>query len=292
MTSFGQPAAVAESMKCMEVCGGHGESHRYYARPGLDVWAASEPKQDPTAGGGDLHLISSCASGRVTRMLIADVCGFGPLFQDVASRLSEIMRRNVNVITQARPVRQMSQLLSAASERGGFASTLMSTYFAPTRSLTLCNAGHPPPMVYRQETGEWSLMKQPFGVMATDSGETGVVDPGEYQQFTTRLALGDMVLAFSNSLTECRRGDGRTLGLDGLLDYVRQFDPAMPAAIPAALLHQRKNENPENVGRDDATDDATVLLCQATDTPVSWKDNLLAPFRLFRGASDRTSLSD
>lgn len=274
-------------MNCMEVCGGHGESRSHYERPGLDVWVWSESKQDTTAGGGDLHLISSCASGRITRMLMADVCGFGPLYKDVASRLREIMRRNVNTIRQARSVRQMSQQLSAASQRGGFASTLMSTYFAPTQSFTLCNAGHPPPMLYRMETRRWSLMKQQSTATVTGCGEPGVVDPGEYQHFKTSMAIGDRVLAFSNSLAESRCRDGRTLGLGGLLDRVRQLDAATPAAIPEALLNQLRSETPDNLDHEDAT----VILCQATETPVAWKDNLLAPFRLVRGAYDRTSFT-
>lgn len=282
-----QPAADEERMNCMEVCGGHGERRKHYERPGLDIWVQSESKQDTTAGGGDLHLISSCASGRITRMLIADVCGFGPLFKDVASRLREIMRRNVNTIRQARSVRQMSHQLSVASHRGGFASTLMSTYFAPTRSFTLCNAGHPPPMMYRMETRQWSLMKQQPGATTTGCGEPGVVDPGEYQQFKTTLEVGDMVLAFSNSLTESRNRDGQALGVGGLLDRVRECDPATPSAIPEALLNQLKRESPDDVDHEDAT----VILCQATETPVAWRDNLLAPFRLVRGAADRTSFT-
>lgn len=282
-----QSAEDEESLNCMEVCGGHGESRKHYQRPGLDIWVWSESKQDTTAGGGDLHLISSCASGRITRMLIADVCGFGPLFNDVASRLRETIRRNVNTIRQARSIRQMSQQLSAASHRGGFASTLMSTYFAPTRSFALCNAGHPPPMIYRVKTRQWSLMKQQPGATATGRSEPGVVDPGEYQQFGTTLEVGDMVLTFSNSLTESRTRDGQTLGVGGLLDRVRQCDPAQPSAIPAALLNQRRGESTDDVDHEDAT----VILCQATETPVAWRDNLLAPFRLVRGAADRTSFT-
>ncbi|MGE3780977.1 MAG: hypothetical protein AB7F89_27560, partial [Pirellulaceae bacterium] len=103
-------------MNCMEVCGGHGEGTRYYRRPGLDVWVLSRVRQDVEAGGGDLHLLSSCASGRITRMLMADICAFGPLFDGVASRLRRVLKRNVNTILQTRSVRQMSEELAAAAQ--------------------------------------------------------------------------------------------------------------------------------------------------------------------------------
>ncbi len=80
-------------------------------------------------------------------MLLADVCGFGSLFADISSELRDLLKRNVNTIKQSRAVREMSCRLDDASHRGGFASTLISTYFAPTRSFSLCNAGHPPPFL-------------------------------------------------------------------------------------------------------------------------------------------------
>jgi hypothetical protein len=269
----------------MEVCGGHGETNRHYTRPGLDVWVWSRARHDTRAGGGELYLISSCASGRITRLLIADVCGCGPLFDDVAGRLREIMRVNINTVRQSRSVRQMSEQLATAAQQGGFASTLLSTYFAPTRSYSLCNAGHPPPLLYRRETDQWSLLKQkpkPNLVLSGDSN-LGVVDPAEYQQLETTLAVGDMVLSFSNSLSEGHRRDGRTWGIDGLLDVVRQFDAAEPAAIPQALVDYLTDDN-----RTLAEEDLTLILCQATESRVTWKDNLLAPLRLLRGVSDRT----
>ena len=30
--------------------------------------------------------------------------------------------------------------------------------FAPTRTLSVCNAGHPQPLVYRKATGRWGLL--------------------------------------------------------------------------------------------------------------------------------------
>ena len=61
-----------EPMNCMEVFGGHGETSNQIKRPGLNVWVRSQPRQDTIAGGGDLYLISSCASGRITRMSHCD----------------------------------------------------------------------------------------------------------------------------------------------------------------------------------------------------------------------------
>ncbi|MCA9123808.1 MAG: SpoIIE family protein phosphatase [Planctomycetaceae bacterium] len=148
-----------QQMNCMEVWGGHASTNNFLRRPGLDVWIWSDQRSSAEAGGGDLHLLSSCASGRITRMLLADVCGFGSLFSEIASEMRDLMKRNVNTIQQTSAVRDMSCRLEYASQKGGFASTLMSTYFASTRAFALCNAGHPPPLLYRAADDKWSLLK-------------------------------------------------------------------------------------------------------------------------------------
>lgn len=271
----------------MEICGGHGDGARHYRRPGLDVWIRSRVKQDIAAGGGDLNLISSCASGRITRLVMADICGFGPLFKDLADRLRQVMKRNANTIRQARSVSQMSAQLAAAARQGGFASTVMSTYFAPTRSLTVCNAGHPPPMLYRRRSREWSLLKQQSNQRGTEDNTLGVVSADEYQHTKTTLETGDMVLAVSNSLTETRAANGQLNSIKALLKRVRQLDCESPGDLSEQLIECVCNEHVDNL-RDV---DASIVLCRATETRVAWRDNLLAPFRLLRSVSDRTSIA-
>lgn len=271
-------------MNCMEVWGGNGTTENYLTRPGLDVWIWCRSQGCAMKGGSDLHLLSSCASGRITRMLLADVCGCGAMFGEIAADLRELMKRNVNSLRQARLVREMSRRLEGASRRGGFASTLISTYFAPTRSFSLCNAGHPPPLLFRSQPQEWSVLKQTSADLSPTEAPLGVVDRSEYQQLKTKLEVGDMVLLYSNVLTECRGASGRILGLDGLLNRVRQLDSRQPLDLVTRLVTQIQGVNVDNL----SADDATVILCRATPTGVSWRDNVLAPFRLMRAVSDKT----
>ena len=165
---FQQSVSDEVPLNCMEVCGGHGDTNSHFTRPGLDVWIRSRSQGLTEAGGDDLHLVSSCASGRITRMLLADICGFGHLFDEISGELRDLMRRNVNSVQHARLVRQLSCRLDGASRRGGFASTMVSTYFVSTRSFTLCNTGHPPPLLFRAKTGDWSIPKHSTGGYSTD----------------------------------------------------------------------------------------------------------------------------
>ena len=98
------------------------------------------------------------------------------------------------------------------------------------------------------------------------------------------MDTGDIVLCYSNVLTECRDAGGQTLGVSGLLQRVRAIHVQHPTDVVSTLIESIRDEHPENL---DAVD-ATVLLCRATDGSIGWKNNLLAPFRLMGTVSDST----
>src|SRR5271157_4434391 len=131
-----------ERMQCMEVWGGNVRVEKHFQMPGLDAWISSQPEGHAVAG-GDVYYLSSCSSGRITRILLADVSGHGELVARTAAGLRDLMRRNISVISQRRFVSAMNRQFSATSGDSDFATAIVSSFFAPTRSLSLCNAGHP-----------------------------------------------------------------------------------------------------------------------------------------------------
>lgn len=283
------PAETAENerMSCMEVWGGSEAAEQGFTMPGLDVWVCSQPYPDAASGGREVHFLSSCASGRITRMMIADICSLGPVFSQLASQLRDLMIRNVNAIRQARLVREINEQLHVFSDRGGYATTLISTYFAPTRSFTVCNAGHPPPLLFRAEDQTWSLIKgSPTTVESAESAPLGVLTEDEYLHFNSRLDDGDMVLSYSNCLSECRDSSGQTIGATGILDRVSRLHFDDPAHLVRSLVSQLRDENHENFSQCDLT----LMLCRANSTSVRLRDNFLAPLRLLGRVSDKTTI--
>lgn len=271
-------------MNCLEVWGGCGDSNTYLARPGLDVWICSTAHPG-ARGGGDVHLVSSCASGRITRMLLADVCGPGPVFSEVASGLRDLLKQNINLIKQTRLVQAINRNLSGASRQGAFAATLLATYFSSTGSFNLCNAGYPPPLVLRKNRRDWAAVK-PTNGLAARATTLGVMDDSEHQRWSGKLERGDMALFFSNSLTECRTATGVTLGAQGLLGLLNQRGAECPEALAAELLERVRREHAGNLDGEDAT----VVLCRASEKRAAWQDTMLAPLRLLRPVSDKTTL--
>ena len=97
---------------------------------GLEAWISSQP-EGQAAAGGNVYYLSSCASGRITRLLLANVSGHGELVARTAAGLRDLMRQNINVVSQRRFVAAMNRQFSAASGDSDFATAVVSSYYAP-----------------------------------------------------------------------------------------------------------------------------------------------------------------
>ena len=282
------PNETPGRMQCMEVWGGNSPVDRNFVTPGLQVWLHSRP-YERAEHGGDVYYVSSCASGRITRLLLADVSGHGERVATVAGGLRDLMRQNINVISQIRFVREMNRQFSEQAGQQGFATALVCTFFAPTRSLQFCNAGHPSPMLFRAQQGSWSSADELTPVERTSGfADTplGVVEGADYSRFEIKLAHGDMMLCVSDAFTESRDAEGNMLGAEGLMRVVEHLDASEPAKVLPQLLEQLKRQDENNL----VQDDSTALLFRADGSKVSFKNNLLAPFRLLAPVHDATLL--
>src|SRR6202167_2659239 len=151
------PDQPAQHMQCMEVWGGSQLTSRSVEFGGLDAWVYSKPFGKAHAG-GDIYYASSCATGRITRLLLADVAGHGTTVASTAANPRTLMRRFVNRLDQTEFVRLLNQQFAALSESGTFATAVVATFFAPTQRLIVCNAGHPRPLLYQTAKQQWTFL--------------------------------------------------------------------------------------------------------------------------------------
>ena len=274
----------SERMHCMEVWGGNRGTDKSFEMPGLRTWVFSRPYREAHSG-GDVYYVSSCASGRITRVLLADVVGHGNLAADTARGLRDLMRENINMLRQTSLVRALNQRFAEVEKQGGFATALVGTFFAPQRSLAVCNAGHPLPLVYRVSESQWSpLERHPADESKLVDIPLGILNEVEYQMTETRLDVGDLVLGFSDALSESRDRKGQLLDVEGILRHVRKLDVSKPETLIPSLLEAILDESSENLSHDDLT----VVLLQVAETRSTIKDNLLAPFRILGSAAENT----
>src|SRR6202051_3239350 len=110
-------------MQCMEVWGGSQLTERVVQLGGLDAWVYSKPFGQAQHG-GDVYYASSCATGRISRLLLADVSGLGNTVASIAADLRTLMRRFVNRLDQAEFVRLLNQQFAALSKTQTFATAI------------------------------------------------------------------------------------------------------------------------------------------------------------------------
>lgn len=270
-----------ETMQCMEVWGGNGVVDSGVIMAGLDAWIFSCPYGQSDSG-GDVYYVSSCATGRITRLLVADVSGHGAEVSEVATNLRRLMRRFINYIDQTTFVKEMNAQFNALSRTGRFATALVTTFFAPTNELSLCNAGHPPPLHYAARSGTWSMLESTgHDPKSLANIPLGILDLGDYDQFGVRLGVGDLVMCYTDSLIESKNRDGSRLEVSGLLDVVRGVQVTNPSQFTHALLEAIAALHAGNL---DAADDVTVLLFRPNGLApgVPLKDRVLAPRRIIK----------
>jgi len=245
----------------MEIWGGNEAFENAIGLRGLEAWVFSRPYGGGSLG-GDIHYISTCGHGHIARFMIADVAGHGPKVGPIATELRRLMRRNINKLDQTRFVRALNQEFQAFATDGTFATAILTSYFAPTHDLLVCNAGHPRPMWYRADRGTWVILDE-----RTDAPRArytnlplGIIDPTEYSQFSVALSPGDLVVLHSDGLTEARSPAGELIGEAGLLELVRTVDLSNPARIAmqivAALDAYRGHAAPD--------DDFTLIVLHHT----------------------------
>jgi phosphoserine phosphatase RsbU/P len=268
----------AQHMQCMEVWGGSQLTARDVEMGGLSVWVYSKPFGEAQHG-GDVYYASSCATGRISRLLLADVSGHGTSVAATAADLRTLMRRFVNRLDQAEFVRLLNQQFIAMSQSATFATAVVSTFFAPSRRLTVCNAGHPRPFLYRAAQRKWNFLGHDGASEPPKSKNIplGLLDLGEYDQFDVELEPGDCLLSYTDALIESRDADGEMLGEDGLLRIMRLLGDVEPQKLIEILLAEIAERFPENLSEDDVT----VMVVQASGKQAqhSFQDMLKARIR-------------
>jgi serine phosphatase RsbU (regulator of sigma subunit) len=238
----------------MEVWGGSQLTSSGVELPGLDVWVYSKPFEEAQRG-GDVYYVSSCASGRISRLLLADVSGHGNSVASTAADLRTLMRRFVNRLDQKEFVRLLNEQFTALSSQGTFSTAVVTTFFSPTRRLSLCNAGHPRPLLFRATEGRWSFLghqdnpekKGPRNI------PFGIFQLADYEQLDIELDPGDCLVSYTDALTESCDADGEMLGEEGLLRIVNLLGGIPAEKFISSLLQEIAEQFPKNLSADDVT---------------------------------------
>ena len=258
-------------MQCMEIWGGNNAMDNTVSVPGIDAHVFTEP-YGGDGHGGDIHYLSMCAAGNISRFVLADVSGHGDAVSDLAAALRRLMRKHINTVDQSRFAESLNEEFGRLADKGRFATAVLATYYAPTDHLIVCNAGHPPPLLYRASGGAWSTLVPESAGIECDARRVGVrnlplgvVEPSGFSQFAVRLERGDAVVLYSDAPMEAKSPAGEQLGIGGLTGILGGLDPSDPRALSDGVIARVRAHR----GGGEADDDQTLIVLHhnAADPP-------------------------
>lgn len=243
-------------LQCMEIWSANRSVKNEVSTPGMELFVYSQPYRGESRG-GDVHYVSLCAGGVVTRLIVADVSGHGTAVADTSKDLRALMRRFMNSKSQAGLVHDLNRAFTQLEQSGRFATAVIATYLSHRNLFTICNAGHPRPLWYQRESGTWSFVKNELVETGQASNlPLGLDESTEYQQFELQVADGDLIILYTDALTEAHDIQGKFLGEDGLLRIVSGLATDHIREIGGSLLQGIRDFS----GSCPAEDDVTILV--------------------------------
>jgi serine phosphatase RsbU (regulator of sigma subunit) len=269
--AFAQGGSVAaeksgvERMACLEIRGGNRLESYSVELPGLSAWISCRPLT-PSTEGGDLHYLTVCGEGAISRVVLADVAGHGEIVSAVAERLHLGLRKHVNTWDQSILLQELNDTFVAGADGVQYATAFVLGHYVQSGEVLFTNAGHVPPLWYRAAERTWMVLKDstPYAKALADL-PLGLIPGTPYTQTAIQLGPGDLLVLYTDGLSESRDSADRELGLDdlcrlasgipvelpdeagrALFGGVERFRGAVPAADDETMIVIRRNQAPSN----------------------------------------------
>jgi serine phosphatase RsbU (regulator of sigma subunit) len=209
-----------------------------------------------TVGGDfyDVLPLDADPEGRVI-ITIGDVAGKGSPAALLMALLLAVLRTLVDEKLEARAlVTRLNTQICRHSPGSRFITLFYGVYTPSTGALTYVNAGQNPPLL-RRANGSIERLEG-TGIAL------GMFDGSAYQAIETTVRPGDLLLLYSDGITEAENPAGQPFEEAGLERLVAAHGTESPASLAPAIL-----QAVESHARDSRfTDDLTVLILKRTAT--------------------------
>ncbi|MDH4158583.1 MAG: serine/threonine-protein phosphatase, partial [candidate division Zixibacteria bacterium] len=177
--------------------------------------------------GGDYYDFIRIVDGQMG-IAIGDVVGKGIpaaliMASFRASMIAEI-RNNYSIRTICEKV---NSLLVESLNPGNFVTAVYGVLDSRNHILTFCNCGHNQPILLRN-SGEVEFLKEGGPVL-------GVTDGAIFEERPLFLNTGEVVVFFTDGVTEVFDRDGREFGVTSLLEVIKLNKSKSAAAILQAV---------------------------------------------------------
>jgi len=168
--------------------------------PGIESASRYVPAGGEAEIGGDFFDVFTAPDGAPI-VAIGDVCGKGVL----AATKTSMIRYSVRAFvvaghTPAMVVREVNRMTTEAGDRSDISTLFVGRFDLPKGEIVWASGGHPPGMVRHAESGHIDRL-EPTGPLL------GALVDVDYDQGSAAFAPGDVLLVYTDGVTEARRGN-------------------------------------------------------------------------------------
>ena len=176
-----------------------------YQTPGLEAFGMTRPANTV---GGDFYDVLPLPDGRVL-VALGDVAGKGSPAALLMALLLAMMRTLIDEgLEGAALVRRLNAQIVKHAPRSRFITLFLATLNPATGELVYVNAGQNPPML-RRSTGRYETLR-------TGGIALGMFEHADYESGRTLLGPGDIVVMYSDGVTEAENIEGQPFDEAGL----------------------------------------------------------------------------
>jgi len=207
------------------------------------------------AVGGDYFGYFPRESNRIDSF-IGDVSGHGVGAAMLMASARTIFMTERLVAPSAAPIlaKLNSLLFDDLNRANHFMSGCCATFDASSRELRYASAGHPPALVLRVGDARCQML-------AADGVLLGMERSARFVETTITLDRGDIVVFYTDGVTECESESGELFGVERLQAAViasRDEDPEGAVASTLSALERFAGARPRD-------DDVTIVVMKATE---------------------------
>jgi phosphoserine phosphatase RsbU/P len=220
-----------------------------YSAGGVEICGTTRPANTV---GGDFYDVLPLPDGRII-LTLGDVAGKGSPAALLMALLLAVLRTLVDEGLEARAlVERLNTQIWRHSPASRFITLFYAVYDPATGTLTYVNAGQNPPLVHRHDGT--------FDRLGGTGVALGMFDKSTYEAVETRIDPGDLLVLYSDGITEAENPDGEPFEESGLQGVIVHYRNASPAQLGTVILKTvEAHAQASRFG-----DDLTILIMKRT----------------------------
>lgn len=182
--------------------------------PGVELAAFSRPAEYV---GGDYFDFFRFRDGSYG-LAIADVVGHGISASLLMASLQASLRTLVpDLSSPAEIVRRLNRLFYHNINLTNFVTLFLACFDAQAHTLTYCNAGHNPPLLFKSDSDKTGI----FSRLYPTGAAVGLIELDQFVEKTINLVQGDVLFLYTDGVTEAINPQFEEFGQDRLAEVVQ-----------------------------------------------------------------------